>query len=90
MEGRLLLSGLNPYKLDATQLVNVCYSMIISDLMNFEISRVEARETIDKRIKDMVQSEKIRRNIKVEPEPFHMSPAMMAQMGIKINQPAKG
>jgi hypothetical protein len=64
--------------------------MIISDLMNFEISRVEAREIVDKRLSDMVQAEMIKRNIKVEPEPFKMSPAMMAQMGIKIHQSAKG
>jgi hypothetical protein len=86
----LLLTGQDPFHLEAAQLINVCYSMIVSDVMNIEITRTEARETINKRLDEIVQADMIRRNIKVEPEPFKLTPAMMAQMGIKINpKPAK-
>lgn len=88
--GRCLLAGINPEKIDATDLVDLCYSLLIEDLTNMETSRVEARQTVDKRIDEIVKAEMLKHNIMPEPEPFKLSAAMAVQMGIKIHQKPQG
>lgn len=72
------------WKLDADVFVSLCYSMLIDDLVTFEISRAEAKETIDKRLSDIQQAMQIKRGIKPEAKPFVMSAEMMSKIGINI------
>jgi hypothetical protein len=90
VEGQLILAGVDPYDLDAAQLVNVCYSLLVTDISNLEVSRVEARETLDKRLAEAAMARNLKRGIKPQAEPFKLSPAMMAQMGIRIHKPPAG
>jgi hypothetical protein len=53
-----------------------------------ETSRVEARETIDKRLEDAEMRAKLQRGVKVEPKPFVLDASTMARMGIKMPKPA--
>lgn len=82
--GRCIQMRVKWKKLDAVELVALCYSMLIDDLITIETSRVEAKETIDKRLSNITQAEKIKRGIKPEAEPFVISKEMMAKMGINI------
>ncbi len=88
--GRLLRNGVDWQELDATDVVDICYSFIIDDIMNMEVSRVEARETIDKRLEDAELRYKVAHGEKPEPKPFVLDDAAMARMGIKMPKPAGG
>jgi hypothetical protein len=75
-------------KLDAAELCDTAYSMLIDDVMEFGAARVEAREIIDKRLKDTMIRMNAKRGIKQEPEPFKLDPAMASRLGIKLPTPA--
>jgi hypothetical protein len=81
------LAGIKYDDLDGAEITNVCYTMIISDIMTNEISRVEARAEFEKRLADFRQRDEIKRGIKPEAEPYHLSAAMASQMGLKIRPP---
>ena len=86
-EGQAILAGIELEKLDGAQMVNLCYTSIINDITNFETSRSEARKIIDERLDDLEIQYNLKKGVKPEPEPFVLSPAMMAQMGIPIHRP---
>ncbi len=86
--GRLLRNGVDWQELDADDLVDVIYTMIIEDIMNMEVSRTEARETIDKRLEDAELRAKLAKGEKPEAKPFVLDQAAMSRMGIKIPLPA--
>jgi hypothetical protein len=65
-------------------MVSLSYSMIISDISNVETARVEARAEFEKRLVDYKQTSDILKGVKPQAEPFKLSPAMMAQMGIPV------
>jgi len=71
-------------RLDGEELCDVIYTMIIDDVCEMGVARVEAREAIDKRLADHLMRNNARRGIKQEPEPFKIDPAMMAKLGIKL------
>jgi len=85
-EGRCVAAGIKWYELDGCEVVNLCYSWILSDMMNSETSRVEARQELDKRLNDIQIASDVKRGVKPEAEPFKLSPAMMAQMGIRVHR----
>jgi hypothetical protein len=86
-EGRCLFASVKWYELDAAELVNLCYSMLLGDIISGEISRTEARTEFEKRLNDYKQTTEIKKGIKPEAEPFKLSPAMMSQMGVKVHKP---
>jgi hypothetical protein len=63
--------------------------MILSDTMTSEHARVEARDQFEKRLLDLYQKAEIKQGKKPEAEPFQLSPAMMAQMGIRVRPKPK-
>jgi hypothetical protein len=86
--GRLLCNNVDWEQLDAEQICDVAYTMIIDDIMELGSSRVEAREVIDKRLKDVVIRDNAQRGVKTEPEPFKLDASTAAQLGIRLPTPA--
>ena len=86
--GRLLINGVDWQILDADDVADIIYSMIIDDIMEMGAARSEARETIDKRLEDHLVREQARKGIKPEAKPFVLDNAQMARMGIRIPKPA--
>jgi hypothetical protein len=84
----LLRTGVDWEDLDGVELCDVIYSMIIDDVCELGVARVEAREAIDKRLADNLMRANAQQGIKQEPEPFRLDPAMAAKLGIKLPTPA--
>lgn len=80
----MIRNGVDWEELDAADLCDVVYTMIIDDIMEYGAARVEAREIIDKRLKDNLMRMNARQGIKQEPEPFKLDPSLAAKMGIKL------
>lgn len=87
-EGRCIAAGIKWYELDGCELVNLCYAWILDD-MYIETPRVEARQELDKRLNDIKIASDVRQGKKPEAEPFKLSPAMMAQMGVRVHRKPK-
>jgi hypothetical protein len=84
-----LRNGVKWHKLDGEQLCDVIYTMIIDDICEMGVARVEAREQIDKRLKDELIRYNAKHGVKQEPEPFKRDPALAARLGIKLPAPAR-
>jgi hypothetical protein len=84
----LLRQGVDWEVFDAAQLVNVIYSFLVENLVTYETSRQEARETIEKRLADIVLRIDAGRGKKIEAEPFRLSPQMARSMGIRLPKSA--
>jgi hypothetical protein len=63
--------------------------MIIDDLVEMGANRSEARDVVDKRLKDQLIRSQVKQGIKPEPEPFKIDAATAAKLGIKLPTPAK-
>lgn len=83
------MNGVDWQVLDADDVCDMIYSLIIDDIMEMGAARSEAREVIDKRLKDHEVRAQVRQGIKPEPEPFVLDNAQMARMGIRIPKPAR-
>jgi hypothetical protein len=82
------MQNVNWEDLDAAELCNVIYSMVIDDVCEQGVARVEAREAIDKRLADHLMRFNAQQGIKQEPEPFKLDPAFAAKLGIRLPAPA--
>jgi predicted transcriptional regulator len=63
---------------------------LVDNLVTYEVSRQEARETLEKRLADAVIRIDAQRGKKIEAQPFVLSPQMARSLGIRTPKSAGG
>lgn len=89
IEGRLIMKGIDVESISAEQMIKLLYAAMIDDVLNFEVSRSEARDAVDKEIANQVLRVEARRLAqKNEPQdtvaaPVDLTPDLMYTIGLR-------